>query len=165
MKAMISLALLPVSRLFDRSPFSNCFSATPHESSCPTVSPLLICLVHPAALTILQRAIGHVKLFRLYLGSQTANVENAQIAKDILIDTVDFSGVDLPKLESILGEAINDSKDINCQWLSISLTSANKGTPYFSGSFATKPCCLSTSTFCGTIAEEDHHQNIGFSRY
>jgi hypothetical protein len=91
------------------------FLATPRESSSPTTSPLLICFVHHAALTILQRAIGHVKRFRLYLGSQTASVENAQIAKDILIDTVDFSGVDLPKLESILGEAINDSKDINCQ--------------------------------------------------
>jgi hypothetical protein len=51
---------------------------------------------------MLHSLLNHVKHFRGYLGSLSATAENVQIAKDVLVDLVDCSGIDLLKLEPLL---------------------------------------------------------------
>lgn len=52
-------------------------------------------LLHPYALRNLHTAVGHVKRLRDALNPLPPKGENSQIAKDILMDTVDSSGVDI----------------------------------------------------------------------
>ena len=59
-------------------------------------------LLHPLALLGLQEAIGHVKRFRDELDNLSPKRENSQMAKDVLMDTVDSSGVDINALFAIL---------------------------------------------------------------
>lgn len=46
--------------------------------------------------------------FRGYLGSLSARGENAQIARDVLIDLVDNSGIDFGALVLLLSECLKD---------------------------------------------------------
>jgi hypothetical protein len=64
-------------------------------------------------LSNLQRALGHVASFRALLGSLTASVEVAQMAKDVLVSLVDSSGLDLSGVEAILAETMRDCKEIS----------------------------------------------------
>jgi len=73
-------------------------------------SPTLLHLIQPFALTNLHGALGHVKRLRKQLGALSAKGETAQIAKDILIDLVDCSGIDLNALESIFVESMPEAK-------------------------------------------------------
>jgi hypothetical protein len=57
--------------------------------------------------------LGHVTQFRAFLGSLSVSAENAQMAKDILVDSVDCSGVDLAAVQAGLVELIIDCKAIN----------------------------------------------------
>ncbi|EEB99349.1 hypothetical protein MPER_00986 [Moniliophthora perniciosa FA553] len=63
---------------------------------------------HPQALRNVLDAVTNVKKFREFLGALTARSENSQIAKDVLIDQVDYSGIDLAGLIPILNE-LHDS--------------------------------------------------------
>jgi hypothetical protein len=72
--------------------------------------PTLLHLVQPFALTNLLGMLKHVKRFRGYLGSLTPKGEKAQIAKDILVDVVDCSGIDLAALDSVLESHAQDIK-------------------------------------------------------
>lgn len=65
---------------------------------------MLLHLVHPFALRNLQEAVTHVKRFRDELDPLPPKGENSQIAKDILMDTVDSSGINLTALLSVLEE-------------------------------------------------------------
>jgi len=67
---------------------------------------ILLHLIHPSGLTTLHSLLTHVKRFRSYLGSLSTTAENAQIAKDVLVDLVDCSGIDLLKLEPLLTEFV-----------------------------------------------------------
>jgi len=48
--------------------------------------------------------LKHVKSFRAFLGSLPAGGENSQIAKEVLVDLVDCSGIDLTGLITVLEE-------------------------------------------------------------
>lgn len=72
-------------------------------------TPILLHLVHPRALDHLNSALTHVRRFRTHLGSLSARGENAQIAKDVLVDLVDCSGVDL----GLLLEVLRDAKGVS----------------------------------------------------
>lgn len=61
-------------------------------------------LLHPFALRHLTEAVAHVKRFRETVNPLPPKGENSQIAKDVLIDTVDASGVDLNILLPLLEE-------------------------------------------------------------
>ncbi|KAK0210934.1 hypothetical protein DFS33DRAFT_1296412 [Desarmillaria ectypa] len=77
--------------------------------------PCLLHLVHPRALVNLRQALSNVRNFRNSLGSLTTRGENSQIAKDVLIDLVDCSGVDLNALDPLLDEFILKSKGIEVE--------------------------------------------------
>ncbi|KAK0463953.1 uncharacterized protein EV420DRAFT_1264492 [Desarmillaria tabescens] len=77
--------------------------------------PCLLHIVHPRALVNLKQALSNVRSFRSSLGSITARGENSQIAKDVLVDLVDCSGVDLNALDPLLDEFILKSKDIEVE--------------------------------------------------
>ena len=64
----------------------------------------LLHLVHPYAFQNLKEAITHVKRFRDELDPLPPRCESAQIAKDILMDAADSSGVDLKSLLHVLDE-------------------------------------------------------------
>lgn len=72
-----------------------------------SVASILLHLLHPYALQNLRDAIAHVRRFRDELDPLPPKGESAQIAKDILMDAADSSGVDLQKLLSTLDEIKN----------------------------------------------------------
>ena len=67
-------------------------------------SPILLHLAHPFTLRYFIDGLKHVKSFRAFLGSLPAGGENSQIAKEVLVDLVDCSGVDLTGLITALEE-------------------------------------------------------------
>jgi hypothetical protein len=60
----------------------------------------------------------HVKQFRAYLGSLSASSENAQIARDVLTDLVDTSGVDIAALEPFLAECAQECRLLDSEHIS-----------------------------------------------
>lgn len=74
---------------------------------------MLLHLVQPYALANLTAAIKHVKRFHGCLQALTPKQENAQIAKDVLVDLVDCSGIDLNALESLLTDLVQDAQAIS----------------------------------------------------
>ncbi|KAG2158212.1 uncharacterized protein EDB93DRAFT_1238009 [Suillus bovinus] len=83
---------------------------SPHSVSLDT--PILLHLVHPLALTNLRAVVFHVSSFHQYLASMTAKRENSQFARDIMLDLVSSSGLDLKVLEDILSSAIPEASAI-----------------------------------------------------
>lgn len=81
----------------------------------PLDSPILLNLVHPYALLNLTGALDYVKSFRTFLGSQTPRGENAQIARDVFVDLVDCSGIDLSVLVPLLRESVPDAMNIGSE--------------------------------------------------
>ncbi|PBK78348.1 hypothetical protein ARMSODRAFT_947241 [Armillaria solidipes] len=77
--------------------------------------PCLLHIVHPRALVNLKQALNNVRNFRSTLGSLTTRGENSQIARDVLVDLVDCSGVDLNALDPLLDEFILKSKGIEVE--------------------------------------------------
>jgi hypothetical protein len=57
--------------------------------------------------------LTHVKNFRRFLGGLTPGGENAHIAKDILVDLVDRSGLNIEAINSLLGECIKNAEPIS----------------------------------------------------
>ena len=80
-------------------------------------SPILLHLAHPFTLQNFIIALKHVKEFRAFLGSLPAGGENSQIAKEVLVDLVDFSGVDLTGLISALEEVLERIQSLDCELL------------------------------------------------
>ncbi|TFK42513.1 hypothetical protein BDQ12DRAFT_676334 [Crucibulum laeve] len=78
-------------------------------------SPILLTLIHPYAVQNVLTALRHVRQFRSFLGSLPAGGENAHIAKDVLIDLVDRSGVDFTALSNLLEEVVKASKMLDAQ--------------------------------------------------
>lgn len=72
----------------------------------PLESPILLHLSHPLALLQFSSALAQMNQFRGYLGSLSARGENAQIARDVLIDLVDNSGIDFGALVLLLSECL-----------------------------------------------------------
>ncbi|KAJ3768879.1 hypothetical protein FB446DRAFT_694341 [Lentinula raphanica] len=65
-------------------------------------SPVFMHFVHPQALKNLRIALGHVNQFRKYLTRLTPTTENSQLSKEVLIDLVEHSGIDIQGLDEIL---------------------------------------------------------------
>ncbi|KAJ7581322.1 hypothetical protein C8J56DRAFT_262447 [Mycena floridula] len=88
------------------------FGSDPSSPTQLLDTPVLLHLCHPEALRNLKFAVGHVHHFRNHLKSLMAGGENAQIARDVLVDTVDCSGVDLGVLETLLASFMDEVKTI-----------------------------------------------------
>ncbi|KAJ7685260.1 hypothetical protein DFH06DRAFT_970910 [Mycena polygramma] len=71
---------------------------------------ILLHLAHPYALRSLHTALTNVTRFKDKIGSLSASEENSQIAKNIIVDLIDCSGVDLIALEVLLSELLVEAK-------------------------------------------------------
>jgi len=99
-------------------------------------SPPLLLLAHPFALEHLTAALTHVTQFRVYLGSLSASSENSQIARDVLTDLVDSSGVDIVALGRFLVECMQDCRLLDSMhfrstgstWLTLMFTQSRTAT-------------------------------------
>ncbi|THH26462.1 hypothetical protein EUX98_g7717 [Antrodiella citrinella] len=70
----------------------------------PAASPILIHAIHPYFFKHMLTAIRHVKRFRDHIGRLSAKGENTQIAKDVLMDAIDCSGIHLDAMIPLLTE-------------------------------------------------------------
>ncbi|KAJ7940556.1 hypothetical protein B0H13DRAFT_1938690 [Mycena leptocephala] len=73
-------------------------------------SSVLLHLAHPYALRSLHAALSNVTRFKNTVGSLSASEENSQIAKSVLVDLIDCSGVDFNALEPLLSELLVEVK-------------------------------------------------------
>lgn len=72
-------------------------------------TPILLYIGHPYALEKLRVLLTHVKKLRLFIGQLSARGENAQIARDVLVDLVDYAGFDIDALCLFLAERAQDA--------------------------------------------------------
>ncbi|RDB21136.1 hypothetical protein Hypma_011673 [Hypsizygus marmoreus] len=82
-------------------------------TSTPLNAPILLFLGHPFAFQNFGTALGHVTRYRAYLGSLSAKGEVAQIARDVLIDLVDSSGVDFAALGTLLVSLVQECQALD----------------------------------------------------
>lgn len=87
--------------------------ATPSISGAAQLAPCLLFILHPSLMQALRAALSHVTKLRGYLHTLTARVENAQIAKDILMGVVDESGIDITVMGNVLDEWLAQGKTID----------------------------------------------------
>ncbi|KAF7363511.1 hypothetical protein MSAN_01007400 [Mycena sanguinolenta] len=78
-------------------------------------SSVLLHLAHPYSLKSLHAAVSNVARFRNTIGSLSASEENSHIAKSVLVDLIDCSGVDLKALEPVLVELSTDAKKFDLE--------------------------------------------------
>ena len=76
-------------------------------------NPIFLHLVHPFALAQLHSAAEHVKRFSDQLSRLPAKGDSARIAKDVLMDATEGSGVDLALLGPLLAEVLQDCKKLD----------------------------------------------------
>ena len=90
------------------------FAASPaFEVGSPILeTPTLLHIGHPYALANLHTILTHIKNLRSFVGQLSARGENAQIARDVLVELVDFSGFDIDALCVFLAECIQVANDI-----------------------------------------------------
>lgn len=60
--------------------------------------------MHPYSLGRIRTILGYIKRFRDHIASLTPTGENAHIAREVLVDVVDCSGIELDRLNTVLGE-------------------------------------------------------------
>ncbi|KAI6036281.1 hypothetical protein BKA83DRAFT_4160694 [Pisolithus microcarpus] len=83
-------------------------SVTLVDTKSPFDNPALLHLVHPLLLANLIGMISHVNQFYQWLNSLTAKGESAQMARDALLDVVDYSGLNLEALEGIFKNVLKE---------------------------------------------------------
>ncbi|KAH9935022.1 uncharacterized protein B0H18DRAFT_1207647 [Fomitopsis serialis] len=80
------------------------------QSSTSLNASIFVHLVHPYSLERIRIILGYIKRFRDHVASLTAKGENAQIARDVLLDVVDCSGIDLERLSIVFTEVYQSLK-------------------------------------------------------
>ncbi|KAJ7111538.1 hypothetical protein C8R43DRAFT_1159517 [Mycena crocata] len=86
------------------------FSSQPSSPVSQPPSSILLHLSHPYALRSLHAALCNVTRFKNKIGSLSASEENSQIAKSVLVDLIDCSGVNLNVLEPFLAELLVEAQ-------------------------------------------------------
>ncbi|KAJ3490206.1 hypothetical protein NLI96_g1591 [Meripilus lineatus] len=82
-------------------------------SSPPLANPIFLHLTHPYLVKCLQIALKHVTGFFDFLKEMNPRGENAQIARDVLVDTIDSSGIDLQVLVPLFDEFMESAARLN----------------------------------------------------
>ncbi|KAH9484366.1 hypothetical protein JR316_0003847 [Psilocybe cubensis] len=75
--------------------------------------PILLNLCHPFALRNFISSLNHVKSFREFLAALPAGSGNAQIAQSVLVDSVDYSGVEFGRLVPLLQESLESAQKLD----------------------------------------------------
>lgn len=75
-------------------------------------------LVHPYALRNFIDALSHINAFRAYLDTITASKLRSVLAKEVLLDAQNDSGLNLKEIESELRKIsqMDDFKILNGKW-------------------------------------------------
>ncbi|KAJ7095311.1 hypothetical protein B0H15DRAFT_967571, partial [Mycena belliarum] len=106
LKACVLASNVDVSREL-KDPLSSDVALSMFDTQPPST---LLHLAHPYALSNIQAAVSNVIRFKNKIGSLSASEENSQIAKNVLVDLIDCSGVDLSALEPLLSELLVEAK-------------------------------------------------------
>jgi hypothetical protein len=85
-------------RLADFTKLTDSVAPAP-ETLARNVNPQLLHILHPYALDNLIGALSHLNTFRAYLDTLQASAVKAGIAKDVIVDVIDCSGIDFKELE------------------------------------------------------------------
>jgi hypothetical protein len=109
-------------------------------------SPILLHLAHPFTLQNFITALKHVKEFRLFLGSLPAGGENSQIAKEVLVDLVDCSGVDLTGLIATLEEVLERVQNLDRELLIFYAFYQFAAKLPYSAAMSKSTCCMSANS-------------------
>lgn len=109
-------------------------------------SPILLHLAHPFTLQNFISALKHVKEFRAFLGSLPAGGENSQIAKEVLVDLVDCSGVDLTGLISALEEVLERVQRLDRELLIFCVFLPVCCKSFLSAAMSKSTCCMSANS-------------------
>ncbi|KAF7323045.1 hypothetical protein HMN09_00084400 [Mycena chlorophos] len=78
-------------------------------------TPIMLHISHPFALKNLHAAVGHVNKFKNKITSLNASEENSHLAKSVLLDLIQCSGVDLRAMESLLSELLVDANKFSVE--------------------------------------------------
>nr|GAT53238.1 predicted protein [Mycena chlorophos] len=78
-------------------------------------TPIMLHISHPFALKNLHAAVGHVNKFKNKIMSLNASEENSHLAKSVLLDLIQCSGVDLRALESLLSELLVEANKFSVE--------------------------------------------------
>ncbi|KAJ6502473.1 hypothetical protein C8R45DRAFT_620728 [Mycena sanguinolenta] len=84
-------------------------------------SSVLLHLAHPYSLKSFHAAVSNVARFKTTIGSLSASEENSHMAKSVLVDLIDCSGVDFKALEPVLVELTTDAKKFGVETMRRSL--------------------------------------------
>ncbi|KAJ7632699.1 hypothetical protein FB45DRAFT_866294 [Roridomyces roridus] len=76
---------------------------------------MMLVLAHPYALGNLCTALNNVTRFKNKIGSLSASTENAQLAKSVLVDLIECSGVDFNALEPLLADLLRDASNFGVE--------------------------------------------------
>jgi len=82
--------------------------------------------VHPFALQNLINTLKHVRRYYQFLKASSAKIEKSQIAKDVLIDMIECSGLDLEQLEIVLDSSVQSVEALQRTYWHISFFFENK---------------------------------------
>ena len=94
-------------------PFSNyIYLVSKYLSAGPStnLSSTFIHLVHPYALNHVMLFLEHIKLFRYFLRLTTSQEDRYRVARELLLDIIDSSAIDLEALEKVLLEVKDEVK-------------------------------------------------------
>jgi len=71
-------------------------------------------------------ALKHVRRYYQFLKTSSAKIEKSQIAKDVLIDMIECSGLDLEQLEIVLDSSVQSVEALQRTYWHISFFSENQ---------------------------------------
>lgn len=84
---------------------------------------IMLHLVHPVGCGTLRNILPHIRSFREFLSLRHPGNETLQMADDVLIDTIERSGIDLGKLELLIAQQLEDIQNFSGHFLTDACTS------------------------------------------
>ena len=88
--------------------------------SSPLLNPTLLHLIHPISLNKLISFVGHIRRLRDFVAGLNPSAENSRLAKDVLLDVIDNSGVDLNHIELMLADLLRAAGSMSSESLYLS---------------------------------------------
>jgi hypothetical protein len=87
------------------------------KSGLITSSCQMLHILHPFAFSQLQAVLLHVRAFHRLLKSLYPRTESAMLARDVLVDNIDSSGINLDALDAALNEIKDEVRMFAGAWL------------------------------------------------
>ncbi|KAI0322194.1 hypothetical protein OF83DRAFT_1094908, partial [Amylostereum chailletii] len=84
-----------------------------NQEGASSIPNIFLHIMHPDHLASIRLVLADVIHFYEYLSRHHAIGENSQLAKNVLLDIVEYSGIDLPSLEAVFEAIGGDFKDAN----------------------------------------------------